>query len=144
MNRFALAALLPLAACQSQGPATDGSVPGDAQDTRPYAGIGETELVRFAGTEPFWGGSLADTTLIWSTPDNIEGTTIPVTRFAGRGGLTVSGVLDGAQMDMAITPGACSDGMSERTYPFIATVKLGAQDLSGCAWREGDDLGEAP
>ena len=118
-------------------------MPGSAEDTTPYHGIADDAVIRFVGTEPFWGGAVTGDQLTWSTPE-IEGAQTTVTRFAGRGGLTFSGILTGQQLDMAITPGKCSDGMSDRTYPFNATVKLGAQQLSGCAWREGDDLGEAP
>jgi uncharacterized membrane protein len=35
-----------------------------------------------------------------------------------------------------ITPGVCSDGMSDRTYPFVATLRLGDETRNGCAWSE--------
>lgn len=144
MKFLATAALMLLAACQSGGEG-DGTLPGDAADSAPFADIAEGTLIRFAGTEPFWGGTIDGAMLTWSTPENIEGEKVQVSRFAGRGGLNFSGTLAGGALDMAITPGACSDGMSDQTYPFHATVTLGAQQLQGCAWREGDDLGvEAP
>jgi uncharacterized membrane protein len=136
-------ALALLAGCHSGEQATEAGLPGDTEDTTPYSGIAEDAVIRFTGTEPFWGGSVTGDRLTWSTPE-IEGEQIAVTRFAGRGGLTFSGTLAGQQFDMALTPGECSDGMSDRTYPFNATVKLGAEQLSGCAWRESDDLGDAP
>ncbi|MES2700146.1 MAG: hypothetical protein V4647_11105, partial [Pseudomonadota bacterium] len=70
--------------------------------------------------------------------------TIAVARFAGRGGLSFTGTLQGAQFDLAITPASCSDGMSDRTYPFAVTVQLGDQQLSGCGWtdRQGYTGGE--
>ena len=140
MNKTFLAAALLLTACQ-QG-ASNGPMPGDAEDTQPFSAISEEALVRFVGTEPFWGGTVEDRTLTWSTVDDPEGERITVTRFAGRGGLTFSGTIDGEAFDLALTPAQCSDGMSDRTYPFAATVQLGAQQLSGCGWREGDDLGD--
>lgn len=136
-------AALALTACQQGEEA--GDVPGDASDTQAYDGIGEHDVVRFTGTEPFWGGQVAGTRLTYSTPENIDGETIPVTRFAGRGGLSFSGNLDGRSLDLAITPGDCSDGMSDRIYPFVATLQLGSEQRNGCAWREGiDDLGPPP
>lgn len=121
------------------------NVPGDAADSQAYAGIAEDVVVHFTGTEPFWGGQVAGESLTYSTPENIDGTTITVTRFPGRGGLSFSGNLDGRALDLAITPGNCSDGMSDRTYPFVATLQLGNEQRSGCAWREGvDDLGPPP
>lgn len=132
-----LLAAISLSACHPE--AAEG-VPGDTSDTQPYAGIAEDAVVRITGTEPFWGGTIDGGQLTWTTPENIDGTTVRVERFAGRGGLSFSGELDGRQIDIAITPGACSDGMSDRTYPFNATVQLGDQSLSGCAWREGVDV----
>ncbi|MEL1251236.1 COG3650 family protein [Aurantiacibacter gilvus] len=147
MNRAAILAAIPalltLSACQQGEDA--GNVPGDASDTHAFDGIGEHDVVRFTGTEPFWGGQVAGTSLTYSTPENIDGETITVTRFAGRGGLSFSGNLDGRPLDLAITPGDCSDGMSDRSYPFVATLQLGSEQRNGCAWREGiDDLGPQP
>ncbi|WP_340588890.1 hypothetical protein [Erythrobacter alti] len=140
-----LALILPVGllatACQQDGAA---GLPGDSDDTQPYAGIAENAELRLIGTEPFWGATISAGTIVWTTPDNIEGTSAPVERFAGRGGVSFSGVIEGATLDVAVTPGACSDGMSDRTYPFTATVTLGTVQHNGCAWREGEDeLGEA-
>ena len=129
-----LSTILPialLAACSGH----DGSVPGDAEDTRPFSEIGPEEEVRFTGTEPFWGGSVVSGSLTYTTPDNMDGTTIAVDRFAGRGGVTWSGTLEGQSFDLMVTPGKCSDGMSDRTYPFVATLQFGRRQLEGCAWR---------
>lgn len=134
--------LLVLAACQSGD--TPENLPGGADDTRPFAGIAEGARINFAGTEPFWGGHVQGEQLLWTTPDNSEGTSVIVERFAGRGGLSYSGALDAELFTIAITPGNCSDGMSDRTYPFVATVTLGDLLLTGCAWRDEDDLGPPP
>ena len=134
--KFCALVLASLTACQS---GSDESVPGDTSDTEPFSHIAEDATLRLLGTEPFWGATIADGGLIWTTPENIDGTTVTVARFAGRGGLSFSGELDGAAMDVAITPGECSDGMSDRTYPFHATIQIGARKYSGCAWREGAD-----
>ena len=128
---ISVAALIALAACTSQ---PDAALPGNAQDDQPFSAIGEEETIRLTGTEPFWGGEIAGDLLTWTTPENIEGEQIAVTRFAGRGGLSFSGTLGGETLDLAITPNPCSDGMSDRTYPYTATVQLGAQQLNGCAW----------
>jgi uncharacterized membrane protein len=113
---------------------------GDTEDTRPYAGIGEEEVLHFTGTEPFWGGEVADGTLTYSTPENIDGTQIAVERFAGRNGLSFSGTLEGAEFVMAVTPGACSDGMSDRTYPFTVTLQVRGEQRQGCAWTDAQSF----
>lgn len=134
------ATVVLMAACGAGG----ADVPGDSEDTRPYAGIAEDAVLRVTGTEPFWGGTVAGDTFTYTTLENQVGEAIAVTRFAGRGGLSFSGTRAGAPLDLAITPGACSDGMSDRTYPFVATLQLGGEQRQGCAWRDGDDLGAAP
>ena len=114
----------------------DATVPGDTGETAPYAGIAEDEVLRFTGTEPFWGGEVTGKTLTYSTPEDQDGTEIAVERFAGRGGLSFSGLLDGADFEMMVTPLECSDGMSDRTYPFIVTLEIGEDKRNGCAWTE--------
>lgn len=128
-----LALALLLAACQPGGGA---NVPGDQSDRQPFSGIAAEETLRFTGTEPFWGGEAKGGTLTWTTPENSEGAAITVERFGGRGGLSLSGTLGGRSFDMMITPGQCSDGMSDRVYPFVVTVKLGDETRSGCGWTE--------
>ncbi len=136
------ACALVLAACQPEGAETrgtaaaDGTVPGDTSETAPYSGIAEDEVLRFTGTEPFWGGEVTGTELTYTTPENQDGTEISVERFAGRGGIAFSGLLDGAEFEMLVTPLECSDGMSDRTYPFTATLQIGEEQRNGCAWSE--------
>lgn len=110
--------------------------PGDAQDTAPYSGVAPGETIRFTGTEPFWSGEVSGRTLTYSTPENINGSTIQVERFAGRNGLSFSGGFAGAPFDLAITPGNCSDGMSDRSYPFTVTLDVGGEQRRGCAWTD--------
>ncbi len=130
-----LSLLLGLAACQPAGGGGDGAVPGDRSDTQPFAEIAEDEAVRFTGTEPFWGGEVLDREMTYRTLDKPDGQSIRVSRFAGRGGLSFSGTLEGKALTLAITPGACSDGMSDRAYPFVATLRVGeTTSREGCAW----------
>lgn len=134
-STLALSCLCVLGACNSG--ATDGAaVPGDAGVKKPYNGIGADEILQFAGTEPFWGGQVSAGMVIYTTIENQDGTAIPVERFNGRGGLGYSGTLDGAPFQMAVTPGGCSDGMSDRTYPFIVTLVIADETRNGCGWSE--------
>ncbi|QIQ85303.1 hypothetical protein [Erythrobacter sp.] len=129
----ALAALVSLAACSGDE--------GDAisRDTQPFSGIAENETIEVTGTEPFWGMTIdqAEGVAAYSTPENIEGTRFAVERFAGNNGLGFTGALDsGEGVTVTITPGECSDGMSDRTYPFTATAEVGERDLRGCAFTD--------
>ena len=139
---------LLLAACQQPKEAEDGAgtsavteeiadgVPTDDESTAPYSGIAEDEAVNFTGTEPFWGGEVSGRTLTYTTPEDQTGKVIEVERFAGRGGISYSGLLEGAEFEMTVTPLACSDGMSDRTYPFTVTLEIGEDKRNGCAWSE--------
>ncbi len=122
-----------LAACQP-GSGTGADLPGDSGDQRPYSGIAADEEIRFTGTEPFWGGETRGDTLTYSTPENPGGRIIAVKRFAGRGGVSIAGEMDRQPFDLTITPGDCSDGMSDRTYPYVATLQRGSETRLGCAW----------
>lgn len=136
MNRLvtAIFVVAALGACQNNH-GSGAQVPGDAASTTPFAGIAPDDVVRFTGTEPFWGGDVTGDRLTWTTPEKIDGVTTRVTRFAGRGGLGFTGTLDGRPLTMTVTPGACSDGMSDRSYPFTVSVQLGQDPLlTGCGW----------
>ena len=111
-------------------------MPGDAKDHHPWGGIAADETVHFLGTEPFWGGQAGPQGLTYSTPDNEKGETVPASRFAGRGGLSFSGVLAAGTATLAVTPAACSDGMSDTRYPFVVTLRIGEETRSGCGWTE--------
>ena len=140
-----LAACALMSACQSdeseapataETAATEAAVPGDTAETAPYSEIAEDELLRFLGNEPFWGGEVSGKALTYKTPEDQDGTVIAVERFAGRGGVAFSGLLEGADFEMTVTPLECSDGMSDRTYPFTVTLEIGEDKRNGCAWSE--------
>jgi uncharacterized membrane protein len=130
------AATTLLGACQQHD--------GDAQDATArkhegrnhFTAIAPEETLRFSGTEPFWGGSVTGSTLTWTTPEKPEGTTIKVDRFSGNNGLGFSGKLDAAEFNMAVTHAPCSDGMTDRVYPFTVTVEISEAPQSGCGWTE--------
>ncbi|MEM7701447.1 MAG: hypothetical protein AAF251_05870 [Pseudomonadota bacterium] len=135
MNRPALF-VLPFACAvvtgcsQSDGIDTAGAV---------YDGIAVEETITLTGTEPFWGLEIGPTedgasSARFTSPTDIDGSEFEARRFAGNNGLGFSGELDSKPVQIAITPGECSDGMSDRTYPFAATVALGDTTLLGCAF----------
>lgn len=121
---------------ESAVPSSDARAKSEPREGATFAQIADDETVRFTGTEPFWGGQVTGPELTYSTPEVPDGTKIPVTRFAGNGGVSWSGTYSGARFALAVTPGECSDGMSDRTYPFVATLEVGGEQRSGCAWTE--------
>jgi uncharacterized membrane protein len=131
-----LALGLFLAACSAGGGGSPGKETVTAADTQSYSGIGPQETVHFTGTEPFWGGQAAGQTLTYQTPDDQQGQRLTVERFAGRNGISFSGDLDGKPFVLAVTPGKCSDGMSDRAYPFTVTLQVRDEQRQGCAWTD--------
>jgi len=66
--------------------------------------------LRAVGTEPFWGAKIDGRCVIYSHPEDQKGTRI-WTRPSPR----------------------CSDGMSDKSYPMSAALKLGQEKRNGCA-----------
>ncbi|AWW75691.1 hypothetical protein CD351_14745 [Erythrobacter sp. KY5] len=127
-----LAAPLALAACTE----TPGEI---TRDTEPFSAIAPEEVVTAQGNEPFWSVKVEPTgdgafTATFATPEDIEGQSFAVSRFAGNNGIGMSGELGGAQASLALTPGECNDTMSDRTYPYTATFALGEETYLGCAY----------
>lgn len=116
--------------------------PSDSIDTSGsvYDGVSAQASLTLTGTEPFWGLEIAAAatdgshSARFTQPSDIEGREFSVTRFAGNNGFGFSGELAGEAVQVAITPGDCSDGMSDRRYPFAATVAWGESTLLGCAY----------
>jgi uncharacterized membrane protein len=138
--------LAPIACCllAACGAATNSSSPtpssspavATAADTAGYSGIGVDETVHFSGTEPFWGGQVTGKALTYTTPQSPAGEGVAVERFAGRNGISFSGQLAAMPFMLAVTPGKCSDGMSDRSYPFTATLQVRGKLREGCAWTD--------
>ena len=105
--------------------------PGEVET---FDGIADDDVINLVGTEPFWSMEIKQGLLLYTTPDNPDGKVATVTRFAGNNGLGISGELGSEALQIAVTPGECSDGMSDRTYPFTATVSLAEQQLNGCGY----------
>jgi uncharacterized membrane protein len=145
-RHLVLAAALALAACHptaqdSQAPAAAAPhADGPANPTEPAsAPAAPTAAVnadflgpmQANGTEPFWGVRMTQTELVLSRPDR------PELRVANPGpkmeGKSAVWAAPGGELELTLTPTHCSDGMSDRDYPYAAVVVAGGQTLSGCA-----------
>ena len=129
LTSIAATLVIPMtAACSEPPPGAIDVEPGAPS----FSDITEDEVITLLGTEPFWNMVIEGDQLTYSTPDNIDGEVIAVDRFSGNNGLGFSGRLQAGALEIAVTPGQCSDGMSDWTFPYTATVTIGDQTLFGC------------
>lgn len=125
---------LALAACDPRAHDSPGvaTPPADAPpETAVRAASPFEGDFKLVGTEPFWGLDITGDQLLLSRPDApdvVAPRTNPV--IDGPGAVWISGALN-----VRLTPGACSDGMSDRRYAYTATVKAGEVSLNGCGDR---------
>jgi uncharacterized membrane protein len=129
---FAALAVLLLAACS---PADEPAPP--PEEARPAPVLGGVDLaqpVRALGTEPFWSVELTGTEMVYTAPDTPEQRAPQPNPLAqGTTATFEAETADGTALSVTLIATECSDGMSDRTYPLTAMVKVGDRDLTGCA-----------
>jgi uncharacterized membrane protein len=108
-----------------------GCGPESGVRSSPYPAIPESFLAQ--GTEPFWGLTVAGVTARYSTPEITEQVASDVVRSASAGVETVSGRLGDVRFELTVRPERCSDGMSDRVYPYAAHLHIAERELQGCA-----------
>ena len=127
-----LAPLLVLTACsQGEDPTP---APEPAEPELILGDVNLNEPLRALGTEPFWAVNIDDAGLVYSGVDRPE-------ERAPNDGPQVAGTTamwsgqtdQGRPLSVTLIETACSDGMSDRTYPLTARVEIGEEVLNGCA-----------
>jgi uncharacterized membrane protein len=90
--------------------------------------------LRAVGTEPFWGARVEGRCVTYSHPEDQKGTRV-WTRFTpGPDGGVWSGSFGGRRFELRTRSRAgCSDGMSDKRYPFAAELLVAGERRSGCA-----------
>jgi len=134
MRLLALAAsVLILSAC-SQGTEPP-AVPTEPVTPPPVlSGVNLSEPVSLLGTEPFWGIKLTGEELIYEGVDRPEQRAPqPQIEIQGTVATLQTRSASGTTFDVTLTATECSDGMSDRTFPLTAVVKVGDETLMGCA-----------
>lgn len=85
--------------------------------------------LNLTGTEPFWGVQIRKDRITLQRPDHPDVTT-------RNPGVSINGEVatwNAGEMTITLKPAQCSDGMSDRQYPYAAEVKVGNEMLKGCA-----------
>ena len=129
-----LASVVALSACSqgNEAPAAPGEAPASPAPT--LAKVNLSEPVRILGTEPFWGIELTGSELVYSGIDRPEQRAPqPQPVVQGNVATLQARSAEGMVFDVTLTATECSDGMSDRTYPLTALVKVGEETLMGCA-----------
>jgi uncharacterized membrane protein len=120
-----------------------GEAPVDDSTGRPgettsvaAAAILSARPLRALGTEPFWALDIEGSELRFRTPDDTAGIRFPATAPSAAGD-TVSWIAtrDTITIEARVWPGKCSDGMSDREYPYTVRVSVPGTLYEGCADR---------
>jgi uncharacterized membrane protein len=92
-------------------------------------------LFRARGNEPFWSVDVTPQGVKFERPDQ------PTVTFeyqplekAADGGRRFAAENSDGKLTLTLTPGACSDGMSDVAYGWNATASFGDQMLKGCGF----------
>ena len=128
---FIAIATISLAACAtSESPESSTASMGK----RP-AGQENTPLLawRAFGTEPFWNVNVDGDTLTFTTPDDQAGIAMQGTRRTRGDTLELSGTHGGKPFVLEVSPGECSDGMSDNDFDHTAEFRIGDTTYTGCA-----------
>ena len=133
--------LVSLAACERR-PVGDGGIVADSaatdsniSPTPTQPAMVVTEWVAL-GNEPFWNVRIMPDSIVWRTPEHLEGIHFPPAvpeSVAGEIRWRTQRSGTPSSLELSITRMECSDGMSDRVYPFKATLRLDSETFTGCA-----------
>ena len=90
------------------------------------------QIFRAFGTEPFWNVNVEGDTLTFTAPDDQAGLAMQGTRRTRGDTLELSGTHGGKPFVLEVSPGECSDGMSDNVYALSARFRFGDMDYAGC------------
>jgi uncharacterized membrane protein len=113
------------------------SYPSFAINTQITAEVPQVEELNSSGTEPFWNVTVNKSGIVYSSP-SAKKQTFPYVKPVSAAGRTPDTVrvyrLRGGDYTLVIKKqNACSDGMSDKEYPYSATFIMNNTVLDGCA-----------
>ena len=131
MRAALIAIALMLAACEApMGSTEQAPPPADAPVTVGPDYSGDFDAL---GTEPFWNVKVRAGGMTLARPDQPEvATANPGVRVDGEQGVFDATVGE-QRLVLRLTPGDCSDGMSDHRYGYAAEVWIDGETLRGCA-----------
>jgi putative lipoprotein len=92
-------------------------------------------LFRARGNEPFWAVDVGPTGVKLERPDQPELVVEyqPLEQLPDGGRKFAADTAEG-RFELVLTPGTCKDGMSDTVYGWNASLKLGTNEMKGCAF----------
>lgn len=113
------------------------SYPSLANNTQIAADLTQVEELNISGTEPFWNVTVKKSGIVYSSP-SAKKQTFPYVAPLSAAGRTPDTIrvyrLRGGYRTLVIKKqNACSDGMSDKEYPYSATFIMNNTVLDGCA-----------
>lgn len=125
-------AVLALAACDRE-PAPAPSSPAP-EPSHVLGGVDLGQPVKAVGNEPFWSVTMDGRTMTYGGPDRPEQRAAqPSPKIQGTTATFAGETAKGNALEVTLIATECSDGMSDRTYPLVARVKVADETLTGCA-----------
>ena len=95
-----------------------------------------SEPLRALGTEPFWALDVDTSGLRFITPDDTSGVRFPpIAATVVADTVVWSGQTEHAAIELRVWTERCSDGMSDREYPYASRVTIAGTTYRGCADR---------
>lgn len=122
--------------CSAEGAreSQDSSAPAVTLDST-TAGI-LAEPLRALGTEPFWALDVDSSGLRFITPEDTSGIRLPpIAATIVADTVLWSGQTERAAIEARVWAEKCSDGMSDREYPYTSRVIIAGTTYRGCADR---------
>ena len=133
--RSVLLAALPILALAACSPADDpSSSPAQPEPAPMVGGVDLGQPIRALGTEPFWSVEFTGTEMVYTGVDRPEQRAPqPDPVVQGAAATWEAETATGTPISVMLAATECSDGMSDRTYPLSAIVRIGEETLTGCA-----------
>jgi uncharacterized membrane protein len=129
MKLILLLAVLPLLFANACGVSSSKGSPGETVE----------KAYNCIGTEPFWNVKIEKAGITYHRMGE-EPEVFPYQAAKKQGaGSVYETTVKGRRLVVAITPGECSDGMSDTSYPYSVQVEIDGETLRGCAFLLGQN-----